>query len=213
MIAERPVSLPVQAGITLEGVAALPAAAETGVVVCHPHPLYGGDLDSPVVVSVARACTRNGLAVLRFNFRGVGASGGAWDEGRGEQDDVRAALAHLRRLLGGAVGVALAGYSFGAAMAAAVAAAGEPLAGLALIAPPLASPGWRRPEALRADGPVLVVAGSEDVHCPRQAVAGLGASIPGATISLIDGADHFFHSGQAQLETAVSAWAARVGAP
>src|SRR5687768_18050842 len=134
MIPERPVTIPLPGGITLEGALALPPGAEAGVVICHPHPRYGGDMDSPVVLTAIDACMGQGLATLRFNFRGVGDSGGGWDEGRGERDDVRAALAHLRGLLGSPARVGLAGYSFGAAMSAAVAAGGEPLAGLALIA-------------------------------------------------------------------------------
>jgi alpha/beta superfamily hydrolase len=166
-------------------------------------------MDSPVVVAAARACTEASLATLRFNFRGVGASGGAWDEGRGEQDDVRAAAAHLRGLLGASARVALAGYSFGAAMAAAVAAAGEPLAGLALIAPPLAMRGL--PSAPSAvDGPQLIVAGSRDGYCPAQAVAGLARAWPAATIATIDGADHFFFSGLEMLHAALSDWATRL---
>jgi alpha/beta superfamily hydrolase len=209
MIPERPLTLRLDAGIALEGALALPAGAHTGVVVCHPHPLYGGDMDSPVVVAAARACRRSGMAVLRFNFRGVGGSNGRWDEGRGEQDDVGAALAHLRGLLDRPARVALAGYSFGAAMAAAVAAAGA-VAGLALIAPPLASGGWKRPAGLRVEGPVLLVAGSDDAYCPAASVAALRAELPAATVTVIDGADHFFYSGLAELESALAAWAATV---
>src|SRR4030095_13476795 len=131
-------------GPALEASMAVPSGGTLGVVVCHPHPRYGGDMDSPVVVTAARACARQDLATLRFNFRGVGASEGAWDEGRGERIDVRSATAHLHRSLARPAPIALAGYSFGAAMAAAVAASGEPLAGLALLAPPISVPHWGR---------------------------------------------------------------------
>src|SRR5688500_5914325 len=98
MIPERPVWLPGEA--ILEAALAMPAGAGAGVVVCHPHPRYGGDMDSPVVLATVHACATRGLATMRFNFRGVGGSSGAWDNGRGEQDDVRAALHYLRDLLG-----------------------------------------------------------------------------------------------------------------
>jgi alpha/beta superfamily hydrolase len=212
MIPEGPEVIRVGAGTTLEASRALPPGATAGVVFCHPHPLYGGDMENPVILAAARACARHGLATLRFNFRGVAGSGGVWDEGRGEQDDVRAALDHLRGLLGRRGRVALAGYSFGAAMATVVAAGGEPLAGLALIAPPLASPGWQRPQTLVIDGPVLVVAGSEDTHCPRPALAALAPAMPAATITVIDGADHFFDSGLRQLAIALGEWAAKLTA-
>src|SRR5437867_5651218 len=135
MIAER--STTVRAGAeTLEARLAVPPGARLGVVVSHPHPLYGGDMDNPVVARIVEVCAARGLATLRFNFRGVGASTGRHEGGRGEQDDIRASLALLEETLGGGARLALAGYSFGAAVAAAVAAT-SPVAGLAVVAPPL----------------------------------------------------------------------------
>jgi alpha/beta superfamily hydrolase len=209
MIPERPVTIGAATRPALEGALALLPAAAAGVVVCHPHPLYGGDMDSPVVLTATQAGARANLATLRFNFRGVGGSGGAWDEGRGEQDDVRMALSHLRGLLRPPARIALAGYSFGAAMAAAVAAGGESLAGLALIAPPLARLGLpAAPPAV--DGPLLVVAGSADTYCPADALASLAAAWPLATVTVIDGADHFFFGELDALDTALAGWAAKV---
>src|SRR5207248_4559049 len=119
MIAER--STTVRAGAeTLEARLAVPPGARLGVVVAHPHPLYGGDMDNPVVARIVDVCTARGLATLRFNFRGVGGSSGRHDEGRGEQEDIRASVAYLTASLGEGAQVALAGYSFGAAIAAAV---------------------------------------------------------------------------------------------
>jgi uncharacterized protein len=167
-------------------------------------------MNSPVVTAAAEACGRQGLATLRFNFRGVGASQGVWDEGRGERLDVRSAMEYLRRALAQPARIAVAGYSFGAIMAAAVAASGEPLAGLALIAPPTAVAGRKPPGPLGVDGPVLVVAGSGDGYCTREALATLAAAIPGSTITVIDGADHFFSGGLAALGTAIGDWAAKL---
>src|SRR5262249_9151484 len=153
MIPEQPVTIPVGPGLSLEGALGLPAAAPAGVVVSHPHPLYGGDMDNSVVTAAVEACAAQGLATLRFNFRGVGASKGAWGEARGERAAVRAALALLGQHLPANARLALAGYSFGASTSSRVAAAGPSLAGLALIAPPLAAPGWQPPSKLQVGGP------------------------------------------------------------
>ena len=89
MIPEQPLSLAVGADLSLEALLAIPDAPSAGVVICHPHPLYGGDMDNPVVVRVQEVCADLGVATLRFNFRGVGGSGGAHGDGVGEQDDGR----------------------------------------------------------------------------------------------------------------------------
>src|SRR5688500_16437993 len=167
MITERHVTLDGSAGVALEASLALPADAIAGVVICHPHPLYGGDMDNPLVLEVRDACHRAGLTTLRFNFRGTGRSTGRHDGGAGERDDVRAALRVLADHLPAPRTVALAGYSFGAAVAWATAAAGEHVNGLALVAPPLAAATYRpAPPTPDVDGPVLVVAGDADAHCP-----------------------------------------------
>ena len=79
MIPEQPLTLRTPGRPDLEAALAMPPGATGGVVVCHPHPQYGGDMDNPVVVTAARAAARAGLATLRFNFRGVGASAGVWE--------------------------------------------------------------------------------------------------------------------------------------
>ena len=153
-------------------------------------------MDNPVVLRVTEVCGALGFATLRFNFRGVGSSTGAHDEGRAEVRDVEAALGHLRDALGSGTPLALAGYSFGAIVAARVPATGTPfgdLAGLALIAPPLglfseepfAELGW-------FSGPLLVAAGSQDEYCPLPALDTLAQRLPGAMVKVIDGANHFF---------------------
>ena len=96
-----------------------PDAAVTGkstrgvAVIAHPHPLFGGTMDNKVVQTLARAFVASGWTTLRFNFRGVGASAGTHDEGRGETDDYLAVVAH-GLVLSGASSLALAGFSFGA---------------------------------------------------------------------------------------------------
>jgi uncharacterized protein len=210
MIPEQSVTIPVAAGTSLEAALALPEEPAGGVVLCHPHPRYGGDMDSPVVTTAAGACQEQGLATLRFNFRGVRGSRGAWDQGRGEQDDVRAVLAFLGQRLSPTAALVLAGYSFGASMAARVAAGSDGLAGLALIAPPLASPGWLPLPALHVEGPILLVAGRDDQYCPPAALTALGRMIPAATIIVFDGTDHFFFTALDALASAVAGWARRI---
>lgn len=97
---------------------------ERAAVICHPHPLYGGTMHNKVVFRVAKAARRAKAVVLRFNFRGVGQSAGTHDEGVGEQDDLRAALAYLADRYAGLPLIA-AGFSFGSRVALRV-ACGDP---------------------------------------------------------------------------------------
>ena len=197
-------------GVVLEARIDVPSSARGGIVMCHPHPLYGGDMDNPVVVRIAEVCGDLGFATLRFNFRGVGRSAGTHDGGAGEQRDVEAALAHLAGLAGTGRPLALAGYSFGATVAAALAPRHAGLAGLALVAPPLARLDNGVFTALAAFGErLLLVAGTHDEICPVDALTRLGEALPGATLDVIDGADHFFFSKLFPLGEAVGVWARR----
>lgn len=208
MISEQDTTLATSEGITLEGRLALPAAPTAGLVACHPHPLYGGDMHNPVVVRISAVFGDLGCATLRFNFRGVGGSRGAHDGGPGEMRDVEAALAHLRTMLEGQP-LLLAGYSFGATISAQVAVRPEArLGGLVLIAPPLALAGEEPFLGLAGLGaPVLVVAGSHDEYCPRAALDDLARRLPEAQVAVVDGANHFFFGKLFPLGETVAAWA------
>src|SRR5688572_2580189 len=97
LVNEARVRIPVSGSaesLVLQGILARPEGFGPfpGVVICHPHPLYGGDMENNVVQVITRALVKQGIAALRFNFRGVGLSGGRHGEGIGEQEDVRAAL-------------------------------------------------------------------------------------------------------------------------
>src|SRR5215510_5381374 len=203
MIPEQPTRLAVAIDLSLEALLALPDTPSAGVVICHPHPLYGGDMDNPVVVRVQEVCAGLGLATLRFNFRGVGGSGGAHAGGVGEQDDARAALEFLSRATGAPT--AIAGYSFGSRIAALVACGDPRIEGLALIAPPLGMYDFACVEGVRAQ--TLVVAGTNDSYCPAPDFARLGARLPSATKVSIEGADHFFFGKLFPLGEAVAQWA------
>src|SRR6185503_18873906 len=165
MIPEQPVSFAAGADAILEGRLAVPSTATAGVVICHPHPLYGGDMDNPVVVRAQEVCGELGLATLRFNFRGVGASGGVHGGGVAEQDDAAAALDTLAKAIGEGV-LAIAGYSFGARIAALLAGRDGRIGGLALIAPPLAMFDFGFLEDRNI--PTLILAGTRDEYCPPE---------------------------------------------
>lgn len=179
------------ADFTLDARVAIPPDATSGVVICHPHPQYGGSMENDLVVTVAEALRVRGLATLRFDFRGVGSSGGAYDDGRGEVDDVHAAAALLRQRLD-VPRVALVGYSFGSVMALrAGVAAPEATTGVVAVAPPV------RMIALDFLAgfpvPLAFVTGDRDQFCPLETIESTRARFaPASTLSLVPGADHFF---------------------
>lgn len=200
---ETLVALDVRGGLRLEAHLTLPENPTAGLVVCHPHPLYGGDMDNPVVVRVAECAQGAGMAALRFNFRGVGASGGVHAGGEGEQDDVVAALAALRGRLPAQRPIGLAGYSFGAWVAARVAAAMPDLPALALLAPPLGM--YDLGFLGSAPSHTLLVSGSRDQYCPVEALERLGARL-GTGAEIIEGAEHFFFGKLFPLSEVVDRW-------
>jgi alpha/beta superfamily hydrolase len=167
-------------------------------------------MDNPVVVRAVEVGRGLGLVTVRFNFRGVGGSGGTHGHGVAEEADVRAALDHVRRAVPSPAPVILVGYSFGARVAARVAAA-TPVAGLALIAPPLvATAGGAEPLSVPAGVPVLVVAGDRDEYCPVAALEELRVVQPHAAVRVIEGANHFFFGTLYPLGDALQAWARSV---
>jgi alpha/beta superfamily hydrolase len=204
MIPERPVTLAVGSGPSLEARLAIPDSPSAGVVICHPHPLYGGDMDNPVVVRIQEVCAGLGLATLRFNFRGVGGSGGTHADGVGEQDDARTALDALAKAVGGAP-LAIAGYSFGARVGALVGSRDPRVAGLALVGPTLTTYDFGCLERTRAT--TLLVAGTADPYCPAAELARLAGRWPWVIATTIEGADHFFFGKLFPLGQAVEGWA------
>src|ERR1700730_447993 len=159
---EESIVVSVPGGPSLEGRLALVPEPRGGFVLCHPHPLYGGDMDNPVVIRAAEVVQAAGYATLRFNFRGVGTSTGSHDKGEGEREDVRAAVAALAGHVppGGQVGVI--GYSFGAWTAARAMRPGD--APLGLIAPPLGMFEFQLPTS--PGGRIHVVAPPCCPYCP-----------------------------------------------
>jgi alpha/beta superfamily hydrolase len=210
MIAETPATLTTTDGVRLEALVGTPPAPRGGAVICHPHPLYGGDMENPVVVRLAEVFRELGLASIRFNFRGVGQSTGAHGAGVDEQHDVDAARAHLASLVGAERALVLAGYSFGAGVVGDVAAKHPDLSGVVLVAPPLARVDPKRFAGLAAFGErLLIVAGSADDICPLDGLASLGESTPRAAVEVIQTANHFFFGKLYPLGEAVTAWVRR----
>ncbi len=165
-------------------------------------------MENPVVLRVAEVGHETGLSTLRFNFRGVGRSTGTHAGGDGEQDDLLAALTMLRSHLPPDRRLGLAGYSFGAWVAARVARRVASLAGLCLIAPPVAMFDFEALDGFR-DMDTLLVAGTRDQYCRPDALTELAGRIPTAQVVRIEGADHFFFGKLFPVGEAFRTWAGR----
>jgi alpha/beta superfamily hydrolase len=180
------------------------SALRGGVVLCHPHPLFGGTMDNKVVQTLARAFLQLGYRTARFNFRGIGASGGAWDEGRGEIDDALAVAAHARAQLSG-LPLAVGGFSFGGYVAAHLAdrlAASAPIERLVLVGP--ATSRFQLPATVAPD--TVVVHGEADDVVPLAAT--LDWARPQVLpVIVLPGVGHFFHGQLTLLKNqVVQAW-------
>lgn len=206
---------PDKSGPLLEGMLHVPEGAGPflGAVICHPHPQYGGSMDVPLIVALARAMAPTGWVALRFNFRGVGQSQGTYDEGRGEVEDVEAAAAYLgAQSAAEGQPLALVGYSFGAWVALEAAHRLAPAA-VAAVALPL----WRMPEGWLADlhAPKLFIAGDRDTVCPVAELKAWAARLPGATeLVILTRADHYLAGREGQVADEVARFLrAHVGQP
>ena len=195
-----PTRLSVEAGIALEACWSLPdGPGRTVVVLCHPHPLYGGTMQAPLLRTVAARLAAAGCPVLRFNFRGVGASTGSWGGGEAEIDDVAAAAAAASAAFPG-LSLALAGWSFGAIVALRWQADTGGCAPFVGIAPPLASglsPALPPPQALAA-GRRLFVLGDRDQFTGVRELEAYAAAA-GAAVQVLPGSDHFFFGRESRV--------------
>ena len=179
-----------------------PAAAPRGLAIaCHPHPQFGGTLDNKVVQTIARACLDLGWACVRFNFRGVGASEGVWDEGRGEVDDALAVAAHWRgREEFAGLPYLLGGFSFGGYVAVEALqrlGAGDPPRRLVLIGP---STEKQAVPSVPAD--TLVIHGESDDVVPLAATLAW-ARPQNLPVIVFPGVGHFFHGQIALLKKVI----------
>ena len=159
-------------------------------VICHPHPQHGGTMDNKVAQTLARAYVQLGYRAVRFNFRGVGASAGSWDEGCGEIDDALAVIT-AQRAAAPALPLALCGFSFGgyvAAQAASRLAAGQPVQRLVLVAP--ATSRFEMPAEVPAD--TVVIHGDADDVVPLAATLAWARPLV-LPVLVLPGVGHFFH--------------------
>jgi alpha/beta superfamily hydrolase len=179
------------------------SSLQKGVVITHPHPLYGGDMHNDVVVAMARVYRQKGYTTLRFNFRGVGNSQGSYGDGVGEQEDVRAAVSYLADY--STHQIDLAGYSFGAWVNA-LSIINEPqLANMIMVSPPVAFVDFGSISGLSRLG--LIVTGSRDDIAPpdliKKSYAGWN---PEAKFEVIHGADHFYAGYLDKLEAILAVY-------
>jgi hypothetical protein len=169
-------------------------------VVCHPHPLFGGTMDNKVVFAVARALQQTGIPTLRFNFRGVGASAGAYDEGRGETDDAVAVASWGEQRWPGRR-LVIAGFSFGSYVALRLAHQ-RTADRLITIAPPV-----DRFDFSSIPAPIcpwLVVQGdADDVVDPASVIAWAESLEPKPRLVVLPGAGHFLHGRLQEVRDAV----------
>lgn len=170
-------------------------------ICCHPHPLFGGAMTNKVIHTVARSFVASGAIAIRFNFRGVGASAGVHDEGRGELDDVLN-IADWAQARWPSVPLWLGGFSFGAWMVLRAQAALEPEL-LVTVAPPVGR--WSFDEVRAPQCPWLVVQGSRDELVDAEAVRRYAHElVPQVDFVEITDADHFFHGRLHELRDEVS---------
>jgi alpha/beta superfamily hydrolase len=159
-------------------------------IVCHPHPLFGGTMHNKVVFRIARAFQDSGFAVLRFNFRGTGKSEGTHDDGRGEQDDLRAAIQYIETRYPGAE-LWLAGFSFGAAVTLRVGCPDPLVRALIAAGTPVSRPDFAKVD--ECNKPKLFVQGALDEFGSPEDLRRFVAPLEGVTqLKIIEGADHFF---------------------
>jgi len=181
--------------------------ASYAALVCHPHPLYVGTMHNKVVFHAMKALNGFGFPVLRFNFRGAGLSESEHDQGRGEQEDVRAALEWLEREFDRPV--IFAGFSFGAATGLPVACADLKVQALLSIGTPVRVEGreYNYDFLSSCKKAKLFVSGARDQYGPRAELERLFAlaSEPKQMV-LIEGADHFFAGRLAELRHAIENW-------
>jgi len=187
-----------QAGdIQLEGLLEKGTGSQ-GVVISHPHTLFGGDMSNSVVGTIRKAYKSFGYTTLRFNFRGAGNSQGRFDEGKGERIDVLSAVACIQQY--GVDHVDLAGYSFGAWVNALASPKLNGIGRQVMVAPPVAFIDFKNVATLPEL--YLVITGSLDEYAPPQLIQKrISKWNPSACLEVIEGADHFLYDHTDELES------------
>lgn len=170
-------------------------------VICHPLPLFGGTMHNKVVYRIARAFQDSGFATLRFNFRGTGRSEGEHDDGRGEQDDLRAAITFIEEKHFGAE-LWLAGFSFGSVVMLRAAACDDRVRAIVAAGVPVSK--YDFSDLPRCEKPKLFVQGSVDQFGARADLEIVFAQLDEPKeLKIIEGADHFFEGHLGELSQSV----------
>ncbi|MDR3764155.1 MAG: alpha/beta hydrolase [Acidobacteriota bacterium] len=181
--------------------------AEYAALVCHPHPLFGGTMHNKVVFHAMKAINSFGIPVLRFNFRGVGASAGEHDYGRGEISDVHVALDYLAERF--SLPIVFAGFSFGAAVGLRAAVDHRRVEALASLGTPVVADNREYTYALlrEARQPKLMLSGGNDQYAtPAQLRKIFDEAAEPKKLVILDGADHFFAGHLDEMRDELSAW-------
>lgn len=174
---------------------------EKAVVLAHPHPQYGGNMDVPMICRMAACFESAGIASVRFNFRGTGGSSGKFDQGRGEQDDVRSVLDFLSDQ--GYEQLFLAGYSFGAWVNAHVVSAGVDICDHIMVSPPATLLSFDQVEQLPNTG--LIITGENDDLAPVFMIHDLVSKWKiTPEVAVISHTDHFYSGVLDELEHTLS---------
>lgn len=187
-----------------------PHRIERACVFCHPHPQYGGTMHNKVVYRMARAARRSGAAVLRFNFRGVGASSGTYDGGRGEQDDLRAVVRYMHDRHAG-IPLVVGGFSFGSCTSLRVACGHPSVEGVIAVGTPTDLADL---EFLRTCGcPKHFVQSTRDEYGSQESMQrAFETAAPPKRITWVEARDHFFDGALDALERAVQSALGRAAA-
>jgi alpha/beta superfamily hydrolase len=190
-LTETSVSFPTPDGLALEGLFNRGAEGRGGIILCHPHPQYGGDMYNNVIGGLHGALVQGGFSTLRFNFRGGGGSEGGYGEGVKEVEDVRGAVDFIMAERGTDVPLYLLGYSFGAYVGVKGEAGDERIKALICISPPVAIYDFT---ALNDEvKPKLIVTGERDVIASVGSVEELYRSLPQPKmLHIVPGVDHFW---------------------
>ena len=193
-------------GLTFEGVVAQPddgSGPWPGVVICHPHPLHGGNMDNNVVLALALGLAQEGFVTMRFNFRGVGGSQGEHTKGENESEEVLAALSLIRDWPDTNSNIGLAGYSFGTSVILGHSELYSEAKAIALV-----SPSFRSVEGTplkESQLPVLITTGDRDrLVDSEQLDAELASFKKSPEFQLFDGVDHFWYGQESRLVPEVS---------
>ena len=190
------------------------ADATHAALVCHPHPLFGGTVHNKVVYHAMKALSSFGFPVLRFNFRGAGLSEGEHDHGRGEIDDVRAALNWLDQEFH--LPIVFCGFSFGAATGLRAACDDDRVQGMISLGTPVAVEGraYTYQFLQSCTKPKLFISGSRDQYSSKEDLRQVFETLTEPKeLVFVEGGDHFFEGHLAEMQSAIHDWVKKIFHP